>query len=530
MATSEHQPDRFYMGSQFLHISEDMGDTWKKISPDLTTNDPAKMNQADSGGLSKDNSGAENHCTIFTIAESPLDENIIWVGTDDGNVQLTTDGGKSWKNVVANIKGLPKNTWTYHIDASSHHKGTAYAVFDGHTANNMNPYVYKTSDYGVTWESLVTDDLKGIVRNIQEDYVNEDLLFLGTEFGLYITVNGGKKWNKFTNNMPSVAVHYIELHKKTNDLIMGTHGRGVIIIDDISPLRQITADVVNQEVYFFKTPNTIMKEESGFGGASEELQFVGANPSSDANIVYYLKKRHTFGKMEMQVFNDKGEKVADLSPGKSKGINIVSWNYSLKTPKVATGKTFTFSAFTAPRVPAGKYKVVMTKGKDTYEHEFELGYDPTSLLSAEDRIAKHETTMKLYNMQSELAYLVYEIDELTKASENLAKENPKQLKSTQGFVKELTTLKETLVITTGDNYVGTAEPQLREKLADLYSKVASSFTMPTGSELENMQSIEDRFSKAKTDFDKIKAKHWSKLEKSLSTPLSLKSYEDFLAD
>ncbi|MCB0374412.1 MAG: hypothetical protein KDD04_00680, partial [Sinomicrobium sp.] len=325
MAVSEHNPDRFYMGSQFLHVSDDMGDTWRKLSPDLTTNDPRKLNQEDSGGLSRDNSGAENHCTIFTIAESPLDEKVIWVGTDDGNVQLTTDGGRNWTNTAPNITGLPKNTWCYHIEASVHNKGTAYAVFDGHTRSDWNTYVYKTTDFGKTWTSIASDDIYGFARNIQEDYVNEDLLFLGTEFGLYITVDGGKNWSKFTNNMPAVAVHYIDLHKKTNDLVMGTHGRGVIIIDDISPLREISQNMLQKDVHFFNAKPTVMKEESGFGGASTELQFVGPNPSDAARIIYYLKKRHTFGKMTMEILNDKGEKVATLSPGKSKGINIVNW-------------------------------------------------------------------------------------------------------------------------------------------------------------------------------------------------------------
>ena len=363
MAVSKKQPDRFYVGSQFLHKSEDMGDTWVKISPDLTTNDPAKQQQEESGGLSTDNSGAENHTTIFTIAESPLDENIIWVGTDDGNVQITRDGGATWTNTVANISGLPANTWCYHIEASVHNPGTAYAVFDGHSTGDMNTYAYKTSDFGATWKSIVTDDIYGFARNIQEDYVNEDLLFLGTEFGLFITINGGKNWSRFTNNMPATAVHFIDLQEKTNDLVMGTHGRGVIIIDDISPLRRINQEVLAKDVHFFESEPYIMNEEGGFGGGSTPTQFIGANRSSSAKIIYYLKKRHTFGKMNMEIQDMDGNKVIDISPGKTKGINVVTWNYMIKQPKMAKGKTFVFGGFTSPRVPAGKYQISMTKGK-----------------------------------------------------------------------------------------------------------------------------------------------------------------------
>jgi len=509
---SSHHPDRIYVGSQFLHRSDDMGDSWKIISPDLTTNDKSKQLQENSGGLSKDNSGAENHTTIFTIAESPLDDQIIWVGTDDGNVQVTTNGGKKWKNTVENIKGLPKNTWVYHIEASSHDKATAYAVFDGHTHGDMKPHVYKTTDLGKTWKSITTDQIEGFVRNIQEDYVNPDLLFLGTEFGLYITIDGGKNWSKFSKNMPSVAVHYIELQRKTNDLVLATHGRGIIIIDDISPLREITPEVMAEKIHFFKTEPKIMKDQSGFSGNfGSETQFVGENPSSDLLIKYLLPKRHTFGKMTLDIYDAEDKKVMSLPPGKLKGINIVNWSYKLKPPKVAKGKTFSFGGFTAPRVKAGIYKVVIKKGKDTFEHEFELKYDPRTGLSNADRVLKYDTTMKLYDMTQELAYMVYQLDEILKNT------------SDKKLSTELENLKKTLVITTGDNYVGTAEPQLREKMADLYSKIAGSYDKPTQEDLDNLKLIEERFTKAKKDFGKLKKK--AKLE-----ALKLKTFDEFIKE
>ncbi|MET1259327.1 hypothetical protein ABV409_08295 [Flagellimonas sp. DF-77] len=514
MAISVHQPDRFYMGSQYLHRSEDMGDTWEIISPDLTTNDPAKQNQEDSGGLSKDNSGAENHTTIFTIAESTLDQNVIWVGTDDGNVQVTQDGGKTWTNTVANIPGLPKNIWCYHIEASSFDKGTAYAVFDGHTMHDQNPYAYKTTDFGKTWTNIISDDVVGFVRNIQEDYVNPDLLFLGTEFGLYITMDGGKNWKKFTNNMPSVAIHFIDLQKKTNDLVLGTHGRGVIILDDISPLRDINDEVLTKNVHFFDTPETVINETGGFSGNfGAETQFVGRNKTRQVQIKYYLKKRHTFGKMSMEIHDMDGNVVSTLGPGKSKGINIVNWNYTRKQPKVAKGKTFSFGGFTSPQVPEGTYKAVMKKGKETFEHTFNLVYDPKSPLTAKDRELKNTTTNRLYDMTQELAYLVYEVDEIIANAEG---------KGDKKTMAKLNGLKETLVITTGDNYVGSAEPQLREKMADLYSKVASSYDKPTAAELNNLNVIASRFDKAKADFAKIKTKYLKKQE------LELKSFDEFL--
>jgi hypothetical protein len=229
-----------------------------------------------------DNSGAENHCTIFTIAESPLNEKVIWVGTDDGNIQVTTDGGKTWSNVTANVKGLPLNTWCYHVEASVFGEGIAYAVFDGHAKNDYNAYIYKTTDYGKTWNSIVTKDLPVFVRNIQEDYKNPNLLFAGTELGLYVTLDGGLSWSKFKNNVPSVAIHYLELHPKTNDLIMGTHGRGIIILDDITPIRSLSNEIMNKNLHFFESKPFTMSEKSSFGGTSSEVQFVGDNPTSNA--------------------------------------------------------------------------------------------------------------------------------------------------------------------------------------------------------------------------------------------------------
>ncbi|MEM6697959.1 MAG: hypothetical protein AAF599_06160, partial [Bacteroidota bacterium] len=233
MALSPHNPDRFYMGSQFLHRSNDMGDTWEIISPDLTTNDESKQNQEDSGGLSKDNSGAENYTTIFTISESPLNENIIWVGTDDGNVQISKDGGKNWKNTTPNIEGLPENMWVYHIEPSVHGEGIAYAVFNAYTRGDMKPYAYKTTDFGETWTNIISDDIPIFARSIQEDFENENLLFLGTEFGLYVTLDGGTSWSRFDKNVTALAINHFEIHAKKKDNVFGAHGRGVIIIDDV---------------------------------------------------------------------------------------------------------------------------------------------------------------------------------------------------------------------------------------------------------------------------------------------------------
>lgn len=533
MAISAFVEDRFYMGSQFVHRSDDMGETWDIISPDLTTNDKSKQDQSKSGGLSIDNSGAEMHTTIFTIAESPLDKDILWVGTDDGNVQVTQDGGKNWTNVTENLIGIPANTWVGHIEASVHGKGTAYAVFEGHTTGDMKPYTLKTTDFGKTWTNIITDDIIGYVRNIQEDYVSENLLFIGTEFGLFITIDGGKNWNRFENNMPATAVHFIDLQKATNDLVMGTHGRGVIIIDDISPLRELSQEVLAEDVHFFKTKPFTMNESSGFSGSfGSETQFVGQSKSTSARILYYLKKRHTFGKMRMEVQDMEGNKITSLSPSKSKGINIVSWSFNTNTPKMAEGKTLSFGGFTSPRVPAGKYKIVLTKGKKTYEHPIEVVYDDKSSTSLAERKEQEELTLTLFDMVEDLAYMVYEINGTMDKAQEVIKDHPKGKKTAQKTYDALNTLLKTLVITTGDNYVASADPEIREKLGDLYSGVAGNYGKVSPSRKDNFELISEELNEAKATYKTIKNKEvkklYSYLEKNEIALPVLKSKEEFL--
>ena len=509
---SKNNPDRIYIGSQYLHKSDDMGNSWDIISPDLTTNDKSKQNQEDSGGLSMDNSGAENHTTIFTVTESPLNENIIWVGTDDGNVQVTSDGGKNWKNVIENIEGVPNNTWVYHIEASTQNENVAYAVFDGHTSGDMKAYAYKTSDLGKTWKNIIpNNDVTGFVRNIQVDYVNEDLLFLGTELGVYITINGGDNWSRFAKNVPPVAVHYMELQEKTNDLVMGTHGRGVIIIDDISPLREINDKSLDEKLYFFSKDEFTIQEYGGFSDSfGRETQFFGANSSLSCEIQYLLPKRHTFGKMTMEIQDMDGNKITTLTPGKSKGINTVSWGYNMRAPKIAKAKTLSFGGFTSPTVPAGKYKAVIKKGRDTFEKVINVSYKNNAGLSSEDRKFQFETVMKLFNMTEDLAYTVYTIDEII-SSEEMSKKTKSKFDE----------LKKKLVITTGDNYVGAAKKQLREKMADLYSKVASSYDIPSENELDNLKLIEKEMVSAKNSYNKL-------LKKVDLSKLNLKTYDEFV--
>jgi hypothetical protein len=262
--------------------SEDKGNSWKRISPDLTTDDPERQKQETTGGLTLDNSGAENHCTIITINESPLDKNIVWVGTDDGNIQVTADGGKSWTNITVNVSGLPPKTWCSYVEPGNFDKNVCYATFDGHMSGDMKPYVYKTLDLGKTWTSLVDKNIPTYCHVIKEDIVSPNVLFLGTEFGLYASVNGGKEWCRFKTKIPQVAIRDIVIHPRDNDLILATHGRGILIIDNITPVRDLTNEVINSDFAFLKTGKYIIPGVNTGGTYAGDDEFTGRNGMSSA--------------------------------------------------------------------------------------------------------------------------------------------------------------------------------------------------------------------------------------------------------
>lgn len=507
ITTSVHHPRRLYVGSQFVHVSDDRGETWRKMSYDLTTNDPAKLNQENSGGLSADNSGAENHCTIFTINESPIDPNILWVGTDDGQIQITLDGGNNWTNLTKNIVGLSQTKWVYHIEPSHFDTKTAYVVLDGHTHGDMAAYIFKTTDGGQTWTNIATPKIGSFVRCIREDYKDPNLLFVGSEDGLYISIDGGQDWMPFRNNMPPVAIHHLVIQPDTDDLVMATHGRGIIIIDDVSSLRGLMSVLNNNELTFLPSKPFELKESGSFGGYSNVGDFVGENPSQSFLIKYYLPKRHTFGKMSMEIWDNQNKVVADITPLKSKGLNIVEWGYSLKPPKVAKGKTLAFGGFSSLKLPAGRYTVRITQGKNVYQQEVTLVHSPESLHSEEDKHVQYRTAKNLYDMSESLAYDVYVLDyiadELKGISEQL-KDNKwlKKLK-VNDLISTITEHKETLVITKGDNYVGSAEPQLREKISTLYGQIAGYSGKPTNAQMDNMLLLSKTLSEKQTKTQSI---------------------------
>jgi photosystem II stability/assembly factor-like uncharacterized protein len=292
IAQDPFEPGTIYYGSQYVHKSTDRGKSWTVISPDLTTDKPEWQNVATTGGITLDVTGAENFTTILSIAPSALQRGVIWVGTDDGRIHVTRDGGKSWDSVEKNVKGVPADTWIPHILPSKFDAGSAFVVFDNHRRSDFAPYVYRTDDWGKTWQSLATRDLRGYALAIEQDPVDKNLLFVGTEFGLWFSTDAGKSWTKWKAGLPeAVSVMDLAIQPRENDLVIATHGRALYILDDIAALRGLTAASLREPIHLYPVTAGMLHYDGSGGGSgrgSGAGAFSGESRPSGALITYSL--------------------------------------------------------------------------------------------------------------------------------------------------------------------------------------------------------------------------------------------------
>jgi photosystem II stability/assembly factor-like uncharacterized protein len=491
---SPTQKGTIYLGAQFLFRSRDYGQTWDRISPDLTTNDPAKQKQEQSGGVTVDNSSAEMHTTIFAIAESPKSPEVIWAGTDDGNLQVTRDGGKTWTNVVGNIQGLPKNAWVSSVEAGHFDAGTVYATFDAHTFGDMRPYAYKSTDFGATWSALVASDapVRGYAHVVKEDLVNKDLLFLGTEVGLWVSLDGGKRWAHYKGgDLPSVAVRDLAIHPRDNDLVIATHGRGIWIIDDITPLRALTPAMLATNVVFMPARPTLQRVSASGGWANGDAAFVGPNPPGDAVITYYLKKRHIFGDMKIEVLGPDGRLLGTVPTSKRRGLSRVTWSMRLKAPQVPPAASAAFGAAYGPRVLPGTYTVRMTKDTAVYTTPLLVVADPRTKHTPEDRRAQFDLATRLSGSLADMTFAVERMNGVRQALDERAAKLPARdalatrLRAAWATVDSL----RKKIVATKEGGMITGEERLRENLADLYSNVVFYDGRPSQTQVERADAL-----------------------------------------
>lgn len=292
---SKYAPNTIYYGGNFLFKSTDRGDNWVKASPDLTTNIDrntlAILGKVPDKNTRSRHDGVQQFPTITTISESPASQNVLWVGTDDGNLQVTQDGGANWKNVVEKVPGLPKGTYVSRVIASKFNPGTAFATFDGHRNGDFKVYVYMTDNFGETWKSIASNlpNNNGIANVIREHPRNPNLLFVGTEFGMYMSRDKGANWMKLKLNLPTVPVDDILIHPRENDLILGTHGRSIWVMDDITPLEQMNESVMNSNLYLFEMRQAVIWRTWNNKPLTSDKAFYGQNPPNGGIINFYLK-------------------------------------------------------------------------------------------------------------------------------------------------------------------------------------------------------------------------------------------------
>jgi photosystem II stability/assembly factor-like uncharacterized protein len=524
LAYSPTEKGTIYIGAQFLFRSRDHGQTWDRISPDLTTNDPEKQKQEQSGGITVDNSAAEMHTTIYSISESPKDQATIWAGTDDGNVQVTRDGGKSWKNVAGNVPGLPPNSWVSWVQASNFDAGTAYAAFDRHTFGDFAPYLFRTTDYGQTWAPLATPqdakEVRGYAHVIKEDLVQPNLLFLGTEFGLYISIDGGKAWAQFKGSQfPAVAVRDLAIQSRDNDLVLATHGRGMWIIDDITPLRSLTADLLTQESAFVSARQVQQRIQGSGGWANGDAVFVGDNAPDGAVITYYQKSRHLFGKLKIEVLDSTGRVLDELPASKRSGINRITWSMSEKPPRVPPAAQIAFAGIRGPRLLPGVYTVRMTKAGKVSETKLTIGLDRRAKFSEADRKAQFDAAMKVHALFGDESALMDRIlalrANLSKTAAAIPADHPSR-KPITDFDAKVDGVRKKIVATTEGGAI-TGEERLREHTDQLYGAILSYEGKPADYQLSNIDALRRELADATSDFEQLNTKDLTQLNETLKT-------------
>jgi len=506
VVASPHDNNTVYFGGNVLFQSRDFGRTWKAISPDLTTNDREKQKPA-GGPVWYDNSTAEYHCTIISVAESPLRPGLIWAGTDDGNLQLTQDG-ETWTNLIRNVPGLAPNSPVSHLEPSRVSTAAAYAAFDRHMFDDFRPYIFKTADSGKTWTSISANlPAKAYVHIVREDPRQPGVLYAGTELGLYISYDGGRNWQYFGGkNLPPVAVHDIVVHPRENDLILATHGRSIAVLDDVAAVQQFSADVAARRSHLFP-PRPAVRFTSrftryGLGGKV----FKGANPPYGALITYYLKdtidEKTT---LKIQILEPQGKLIRELDkPPREAGVQRVAWDLRADPPLLRRPPSeFERETGRSPRGPEvlpGSYIVRLLAGGQTLDQKLEVRMDPTLKIAAADLADRFEHARKLRDMvdrANRAARTLDSVREQLEATDRLMKDRSpdaaRQLAPTiESWNKELAA---TLAAFANPANALRLEvgPRLLERLAALLGMIESVNAAPTPYQKETFQELAKEF-------------------------------------
>ena len=426
--------------------------------------------------------------------------------------------GATWSE---NIPGVPKASWVSWVEASRFDPATAYAVFDRHTFGDTAPYAFKTTDYGKTWTSVVSSEsgVRGFAHVIKEDTEAANLLFMGTEFGLWVSPDGGKVWAQYKgNDFPDVPVRDIVEQPRESDLVVATHGRGIWIIDDITPLRKLTSDAQSQDAVFLSGKPAQQRFDANGGWAEGAASFRGANPADAALITYYQKKRNIYGKIKLEVFDEKGNLVDTLTANSRRGISRVEWPMRLKAPHVPPAATAAFEAAQGPRVLPGIYTVKLTRGKEVYTAKLDVKLDARAKFSLEDRKQEYAASMRVYNLLGDMSFDVDRInavhDELVERAAKAGK-NAQLTKRLNESAARLEEMRKKIVATTEGGAV-TGELRIREKTTELYGEILGYEGRPADYQIDRIDSLTRELGDVATEFDTFVSKDLPGINASLA--------------
>jgi photosystem II stability/assembly factor-like uncharacterized protein len=507
---SLHDPNTLYHGGERLFKTTDGGVHWQAISPDLTRNDKSKQHVS-GGEITLDDSGTEYYDTIFAVAESPLTKGLLWVGTDDGLIQITRDEGKNWTNVTP--KELPEWSRISQVEASHYDAGTAYVAVDRHQNDDLRPYIYKTSDYGQTWTKLGNGIPEGsFVRAVREDPKKRGLLYAGTEDGVYVSFNDGADWRKLKLNLPTTPVH--DLVIKDNDLVLATHGRAFWILDDISPLRQFSDDVAKKDVHLY-TPGPAYRIQAGAGsGEHHPSKRTGQNPPAGAVIYYYLKDAPKAGtETRLEILDASGKLVRKyssaemepldepLDPDDKKpekeikpdaGLNRFVWDLRYEEAHRVPGYyLWEYGAGARGPVAApGQYQVRLTVGSESQVVPLEVKLDPRVNVSQLDLAQQFNLQMQIHEELNRVYDAVNQIQDVRSQVTGLKRRLPENastkpiVSSADDLEKKLVEVRDQLInLTISANEDSLAyPPQIDGKLAYLAMDLGSADSAPTEAE------------------------------------------------
>lgn len=527
---SPHDPNTLYHGGERLFKTTDGGVHWEAISPDLTRNDKSKQ-VASGGDITLDDSGTEYYDTIFTIAESPITKGVIWVGTDDGLVQLTRDDGKSWSNITP--KDLPEWSRISLVEASPFDAGTAYVAADLHQSDDLRPYLYKTSDYGKTWTKLTNGIPDGsFVRAVREDPEKRGLLYAGTEGGVYVSFNDGENWRPLKLNLPTVPVH--DLVVKNNDLVVATHGRAFWILDDIDPLRQYK-DQIDREAAHLYTPDPAYRIQAGESGERHASKRTGENPPVGAVIYFYLKDAPKDGtETKLEILDVSGKMVREYSSLKTPpldepadpddkkpekeikpeaGLNRFVWDLRGEEAHRVPGYylwEYNLGA-EGPVVPPGKYQVKLTVGGDTQTASFEVKLDPRVKVSEADLQQQYAMQMQIHDELNRVYDTVNQIQDVRSQILGLKRRLPENASmktiasSADDLDKKLIAVRDEFVnLTINANEDSLAyPPQLDAKWAFLAMDLGTADSAPTQAEMLQFEKLKKQTAEFAGQWDNL---------------------------